>query len=303
MDTKEFDNSTSLCHSSICSFNIQFRTGRTSHYSKKKTNKLYLPEELNVTKMYNLYKEKYSRKPVSYETYRTIFTTKFNIAIGFPRCDTCSSCDEFNATLKVLGSKLSETLDVEEKDDIDSEIRRKTIENEVHKKNSMNNVDAEAVCIGFQKNLPLPNITTTDVYYKRQLSFYSFNIHRLSDADSVFYTYTEVAKKGANEFFPIRGHSYMECDKYMGLISCKTRTELPEDWVEIFRSARQKSSPFKVEEVDQERLQIPLEKYEDLQHLKKYCGPAAQEYFNNWLENDAKKTTTRKSKEVKKNGN
>ncbi|KAG5882599.1 hypothetical protein JTB14_026102 [Gonioctena quinquepunctata] len=58
---------------------------RTSHKSKKKTNKLYLPEEINVTKMYNLYKENYSRKPVSYETYRTIFTTKFNITFGSPR--------------------------------------------------------------------------------------------------------------------------------------------------------------------------------------------------------------------------
>lgn len=52
----------------------------------------------------------------------------------------------------------------------------------------------------FQKNLPFPNIATNDVYYKRQLSFYSFNIHQLSDRDSLFYTYTEeVAHKGANE--------------------------------------------------------------------------------------------------------
>ncbi|KAG5875566.1 hypothetical protein JTB14_016936 [Gonioctena quinquepunctata] len=138
-------------------------------------------------------------------------------------------------------------------------------------------------------------------------TFYSFNIHRLSDADSVFYTYIEeVPKKGANEvcsflhdyvmhflpqevkyftifcdscggqnknftlirylnylvhvftrfetvkvIFPIRGHSYMECDKNMCLITCKTITELPEDWVKTFRSSRQNSSPFKVEEEDQ----------------------------------------------------
>lgn len=159
----------------------------------------------------------------------------------------------------------------------------------------------------FQKNLPVPNISTNDVYYKRQLSFFSFNIHRLSDGDSVFYTYSEeTAKKGANEVcsfledyvthhlssdvenltifcdscggqnknfttfrylhhlvhtkkrfktitvvFPIRGHSYMECDKNMGLINSKARTQHPKDWIEIFRAARCKPAPFKIEEVDQ----------------------------------------------------
>ncbi|XP_031330335.1 uncharacterized protein LOC116161205 [Photinus pyralis] len=158
----------------------------------------------------------------------------------------------------------------------------------------------------YQRNLPTPNISTNDVYYKRQLSFYSFNIHRLSDADSVFYTYPqEIAKKGSNEVcsfvqdyvthhlpqnikhlnifcdscggqnknfttfryfhylvhrsnrfesirvtFPVRGHSYMECDKNMGLINTKTRVELPKDWVQVFKTARVKPSPFKIEEVE-----------------------------------------------------
>ncbi|KAK3747351.1 hypothetical protein RRG08_059593 [Elysia crispata] len=40
--------------------------------------------------------------------------------------------------------------------------------------------EIEAVCFDDQKNLPCPNITTQDVYYSRQLSFHSFNIHVLS---------------------------------------------------------------------------------------------------------------------------
>ncbi|CAH1114222.1 unnamed protein product [Psylliodes chrysocephalus] len=36
-------------------------------------------------------------KKVSYETYRTIFVTKFNISFGYPRTDTCSACDEHKA--------------------------------------------------------------------------------------------------------------------------------------------------------------------------------------------------------------
>lgn len=133
-----------------------------------------------------------------------------------------------------------------------------------------------------------------------------FNIHVLSDATSIFYTYPEfVAKKGADEVasmlwdfifnhlephvkeltiffdsfagqnknytlfilihfivhstrrlqtvkmvFPIRDHSYLECDKNMGLINQRTNLELPEDWNSVLRDARVKPAPFVVIECD-----------------------------------------------------
>nr|XP_022911724.1 uncharacterized protein LOC111422745 [Onthophagus taurus] len=156
------------------------------------------------------------------------------------------------------------------------------------------------------KNLPVPNIPTNDVYYKRQLSFYMFNIHVLSTAESYFFTYDQtIAKKGADDVvsmlyhfcknilppevrhldifcdscagqnknytlfrslhhlvhdldrfdtvqvtFPIRGHSYMECDKNMGLINTKVRIEQPSQWNEHVRTSRSKPSPFTVIECD-----------------------------------------------------
>jgi hypothetical protein len=51
--------------------------------------------------------------------------------------------------------------------------------------------------------------------------------------------------------FPIRGHSYMEPDKNMGLVNSKQRAEIPSDWVEIFKNARMKPTPFDVVEVEQ----------------------------------------------------
>ena len=154
----------------------------------------------------------------------------------------------------------------------------------------------------FQKNLPCPNITTNDVYYRRQLNFVSFNIHILSNNQAVFYTYDEsVAKKGANEecsmfnhfvynilspevteiaifcdscagqnknftvirflhylvtkksrfntikvIFPIRGHSYLECDRDMSIVKQNSYIETPDDWREVLRNARVKPSPFEV---------------------------------------------------------
>ncbi|GFO14010.1 vitamin B12-dependent ribonucleotide reductase [Plakobranchus ocellatus] len=58
--------------------------GRISHYSRQKTRKLYLPEDLTITKMYTLFKEKYPNVKCSYEKYWDIFISKFNVFFGYP---------------------------------------------------------------------------------------------------------------------------------------------------------------------------------------------------------------------------
>lgn len=305
-----------ICH--IGSFK-----GRKSHYSLHDSAKLYLPEELNIKKMFNMFREKFPNEHVSYETYRTIFSMEFNISFGYPRSDTCSNCDEYLAKIKSLEAEklnLSQTEDIIYRK-IDRDINMLNIQNRLHKikaeqfyrrkrdarTRSQKSVFTEAVCIDFAKNLPVPNISTSDVYYKRQLSTYAFNVHILSTSQSIFYMYPEtVAKKGSDDVcsllhnflynylnpevrqleifcdscggqnknytmfrflhyvvhvekrldfikvtFPIRGHSYMECDKDFGLINQKTRVELPEQWLEVFRMARNKPTPFDVENVTQ----------------------------------------------------
>jgi hypothetical protein len=47
--------------------------GRTSRYSMEKTSNIYLPEELNVTKIFNMFKETNTDVTISYGTYRTAF--------------------------------------------------------------------------------------------------------------------------------------------------------------------------------------------------------------------------------------
>ncbi|KAJ8940122.1 hypothetical protein NQ318_009836 [Aromia moschata] len=73
---------------------------RKSHYRLHDSAKLYLPEELNIKKMFNMYCEKFPNLYASYETYRTIFSTEFNIAFGYPRSGTCSQCDEYTVCVK-----------------------------------------------------------------------------------------------------------------------------------------------------------------------------------------------------------
>lgn len=69
---------------------ITILKGGESHYRLKDSRKIYLPEELNITKKQNPWV-----KDSLYETYRQIFDNNFNIEFGCPRTDTCSTCDEF----------------------------------------------------------------------------------------------------------------------------------------------------------------------------------------------------------------
>ncbi|GAB1608643.1 hypothetical protein Ahia01_001148700 [Argonauta hians] len=60
--------------------------GKKSHYALRKTHRLYLPETLNVSKMHQLFLTIH-HIDISFETYRKIFTTKFNVGFGYPRKD------------------------------------------------------------------------------------------------------------------------------------------------------------------------------------------------------------------------
>ena len=53
-------------------------------------------------------------------------------------------------------------------------------------------------------------------------------------------------------FFPIWGHSHMECDRDLSMVNKRRGAELQEHWVEEFRSARKKPSPFNIIEPTQE---------------------------------------------------
>lgn len=142
---------------------------RSSHYSLNKTKRVYLPAELNIMKMYKMFEEKYPDVTVSYEKYREIFNTKFNIAFGYPKTDTCSYCDTMKArtdSLKseaiVNGSRIKKTspslqeLHMRKAQAFYSRKRSAELE-------AQGNDSKVAIAMDFQKNLPAPNISTNDV--------------------------------------------------------------------------------------------------------------------------------------------
>lgn len=245
--------------------------GRKSHYSLADSNKMYLSEDLNIVKLHKMYySDRNVDHKVSYETFRGIFENNFNISFGYPRKDTCSTCDSLKAEISLLTETTKSTLDNEVGQIAVDDLARKLDEKVLHLKKSERFYTLKR---NYRK--PCPNITTNDVYYKRQLNFISFNVHILTKSRSVFYTYDEsVAKKGADDvcsmlyhffynilpmevkdlaifcdscagqnknftvirflhytvtkrkrfttvkmIFPIRGHSYLECDRNMSLVN------------------------------------------------------------------------------------
>lgn len=297
----------------ICEHIKSFKA-RNAHYSLCDTKKKYLSEELNIKKMFELYLTQYPQGQVSYEIYRQIFNTKFNLSFGYPRTDTCSTCDEYLSKCKKI------ELDKASVQNEDALLQLENLRNNLEKQNfehkklaetfytkkrrtrkaCRSTQDTMCIAMDYQKNLPLPNITTNDTYYKRQLKFYSFNIHELPTKRSYFYTYDEtVSGKGSDEvisilynylttkmphsvmnliifcdscsgqnknffvfkflhhvvhylrlldsftmIFPVRGHTYLECDRNMALINVKSPCEVPEQWREVFRNARKNPEPF-----------------------------------------------------------
>lgn len=108
---------------------IRLFRGRKSHNSLHDSSKMYLPEKLNVKKMYDMFEDK---NQLSYETYRSIFVNHFNIGFGYPRSDTCSTYDEFLAKAKALTINLKNASELD-KGDIEKEIKKLEIENKLHK--------------------------------------------------------------------------------------------------------------------------------------------------------------------------
>lgn len=210
--------------SKVLSF-IKSLKGRKSHYSLKDTSKVYLPEELDKSKLHRMYCESNKENPVGLTTFRDILDSNFNFSFGYPRKDTCSNCDLLKAEISVLEEKITMAADEETKESLKQTLLKKEKDKKVHlarstqfysikrkyRKESRKKEEIEAITVDFQKNLPTPNITTSDVYYRRQLNFISFNVHILSDSTSVFYTYDEsIARKGADDVCSMLEHFFNE---------------------------------------------------------------------------------------------
>lgn len=187
------------------------------------SNVTYLSPDLNLKIMHNLYLDKYETEiynqhkngeevhpKVKYDFFTCHFADNFNISFGFPRTDTCQTCDH----LKMV---IDAQIEVDQKLVLQSEKDLHVAKAELFYKDLKKYIEEakildkkiEVLCFDYQQNLPLPHVPAGDVFYKRQLWVYKFCMYSGKTGKSYFYMYDEVtAKKGKNEVISFLNHFF-----------------------------------------------------------------------------------------------
>jgi len=170
-----------------------------SHYGRRKSNKEYLSQDLNIDMLYCAYKKKYSESNVTYKYNYKTFKKKYSqVSFHLPSTDTCSKCDLLLAeilakpgvriakTALQLHHRKSEKARVMKQDTISSQLPTSDV--------LMCSIDLEQV-------LSLPLLTHCHMFYSRQLS--CFNIICVYDGDNkkglMFLWYESISGRGGNE--------------------------------------------------------------------------------------------------------
>uniref|UniRef100_A0A6P7FAA9 Uncharacterized protein LOC114326298 n=1 Tax=Diabrotica virgifera virgifera TaxID=50390 RepID=A0A6P7FAA9_DIAVI len=167
-----------------------------SHYARKDSTKLYLPNEFkNITNLYNLYKKREIERGidvVSERLFRKIFTEEFNIGIHIPKKDKCVKCVGFE------NNPRPET--VVEKHEHDKEKVESKKRFEYHQKIHEKNRSVLCVSFDLQKVLNTPYGESMLLYYSRKLAVYNFTFYESTTRKGHCYYWNEsLGKRGANE--------------------------------------------------------------------------------------------------------
>jgi len=142
---------------------IQLFPAHSSHYSRHHNpHRIYLSPDLNINRMYSLYKSwciEKNYEPVSARSYREVFNTQFNLGFGVPKSDTCTQCD--------LGVSSEHKAAAEEAFAVQKQ----------DKEMAKSTDSVYYITFDLQKTLPLPKLSTSIAFYLRQLWLYNLGIY------------------------------------------------------------------------------------------------------------------------------
>lgn len=169
-----------------------------SHYTRGKTESKYLSGELCLAKLYELYKKE-ADSPASQSYYEDIFRHQFNLRFKKPKKDTCLKCDIFAVQRKTLvGSALKAAEETHDDHLLEANTLSTQMRNDLEAAKSDDSL--ETLTYDMQKTLPIPKLSTSIAYYKRQLNLYNLGIHSGSTGRGQFNLWLEnEASKGTQE--------------------------------------------------------------------------------------------------------
>lgn len=167
----------------------------SSHYTRAKSPLMrYLDTNLNVRKMYRLYREwldqvDENEEPVKLSYYRKVLRG-FRLGFKPPSTDTCSQCDHIEVSKKKAKDEEERTR-IQKEWEEHMELARKGLATLSHLKDD-NDPQVRCICLHLQQTLPVPCLSTSVAYYKRKLWLYNLCIHDLKTNESKFYLWDEM---------------------------------------------------------------------------------------------------------------
>lgn len=170
-----------------------------AHYVRKETNKKYLSELLNISKMYRLYKTWFAQGSFDFpmatkRQYQTIFNTRFNYSFFKPKKDQCSKC----ALYRQADPDTKETL--QEKYDQHQRNKERVRQIKKEEKESCNRSQTTIAIFDLEKVLNIPQSAVGVFHYKRKYPIYNFTIFDANQRKGYCYVWhAQIAKRGAIE--------------------------------------------------------------------------------------------------------
>ena len=185
---------------------IESIPARKSHYGREDNrSRKYLSPDLNVSKLYRGFIEKYTvddkKPPVSRQWFHDIFLRDFNLSFGSPRVDTCSACDRGKIA---IDSSPTEQLKAVEKTKLElhhrqAEAAQKQMKVDIAM-SMLPTSETQTVSFDLQQQMYLPYLTHSEMYYSRQLAIVNLGIHLENEERGIMFFWDETAgRRGASE--------------------------------------------------------------------------------------------------------
>lgn len=170
-----------------------------SHYSRRDTNKKYLPSHYTVTKIFDHYRSLPDSIVISRTKFDEIFHS-LNIGIKRPSKDTCGKCDKLKMKINLCSEE-------EEKNNCKAELDAHLKQADDYyklkaedKAFSKNNPVEKTAVFDLQQCLPTPLLASGITFYLRQLWTFNLTVHNCDDNQAYCYMWHEaIAARGANQ--------------------------------------------------------------------------------------------------------
>ena len=131
--------------------------------------------------------------------YCKIFNEEFNLGFGYPRSDTCETCDELHIAIRACKSESEKEAlqtDLASHQETASQGYQSLCNDKAMVKGSN---DSALLTFDLMQNLPVPTLTHNSMFYLRQIWVYNLGIHNCDDGSATMCMWSEAtAGRGAD---------------------------------------------------------------------------------------------------------